>query len=70
MSTYDESEEESDYQEAMQMERIERKKAAEPFMFKWCEKCTLLRGCYFQHGTRDTHPHFLNQECGEGPSTL
>lgn len=63
------SDDEMDDIEEQQIARLERKKVEIPFLFSWCHKCTLLDGCYFQHGTRDINPSFLTPECGEGPAT-
>jgi hypothetical protein len=37
------------------------------YQFEWCAKCTLLRGCYYQHGDLDG-PKYLEPACGEGPA--
>lgn len=70
MSFYDTTEGDDDYAEELQRERQEQRNTAKPYMFKWCEKCTLLKGCYYQHGERSSSPMFITEECGVGPSTI
>ena len=52
----------------IERERFERRHPPKKYMFTWCERCTLLKGCYYQHGERSNNPHFLTEECGNGPA--
>ena len=37
-------------------------------MFAWCSQCSLLGGCYFQHGPELDGPMFLDPTCPDGPA--